>query len=156
MDSDFPLGQYILELVRGQHLSMREASMKAGLAPETISQILRRGSLSRPRPETLEMIADALGGDYTRMMILAGHLPSPRKNNGIDPELRAKADELIAIWEELKKSDPESANRLMRIAILQAEMVRAAARSAAKAGAEQQGGEHQDRAERDPAHNRQS
>jgi len=56
---------------------LREASMKAGLAPETLSKILRRGASSTPRPDTIQQIADALGGDYIEMMRLAGHLETP-------------------------------------------------------------------------------
>ena len=75
MDNQSPLGQYILELCQRQNLSLREASVKSNLAPETISQILRRGRSTKPRSDTLNAIADALGGDFTQMMRLAGHLP---------------------------------------------------------------------------------
>lgn len=41
---------------------MRRASELAGLDPTTINQIIRREKSSKPRPDTLRLIADALGG----------------------------------------------------------------------------------------------
>lgn len=130
MDTTSPLGNYILELCERQNLSMREASIRSDLSPETIGVIVRRGVSTKPRPETLRQIADALGGSFQKMMVLAGHLPP--SNNTLDPELVAIADELIDIWYDLKELDPESAERLTRIAVLQAEMVLAAAKSQEK------------------------
>lgn len=68
-----PLGKYILDLCERQGISMRAASVRAGLGTETIGQIVRRRKRTRPRPETLQAIARALGGSYRRMMYLAGH-----------------------------------------------------------------------------------
>jgi transcriptional regulator with XRE-family HTH domain len=79
---------------------MRQASMKAGLAPETISLILRRGPESHPRPDTLMAIAEALGGNLTYMMRLAGHLP-PSPAEAEDAELRRKVNHIIEIFEGL-------------------------------------------------------
>lgn len=138
--SEYPFGDYILELCRSQNLSLRDASMRAELAPETISQMLRRRGT--PRPDSLRLIADNLGGSYQHMMVLAGHLSAPPSDNDVDPILRAKANELIAIWRELREHDPESADRLEKIALLQAEMVLAAARSRDKAERIEQQEEH--------------
>lgn len=69
------LGEYLLLLCERHNLSMRRASERAGLDPTTIAQIVRRGKTSTPRPDTLRLIADALGGNYRYMMQLAGHLP---------------------------------------------------------------------------------
>lgn len=121
-----PLGQYLLEFCDGLNLSMRQASIRAGLSPETIGMIVRRGKASRPRPETLGAIADNLGADFIGMMRLTGHLP-PSPPDDIDPELRYKAEELLAIWRRLRDIDPKSAERLIRIALMQSEMVLAAA-----------------------------
>jgi transcriptional regulator with XRE-family HTH domain len=117
---DFPLGDYIATLLEQRHLSMREASMRADLAPETISQLLRRGPSSKPRPETLLMIAEALDGDYVHMLRLAGHLPE------VDAEptptaVRLRAEELIAKWREIYEVDPQAAENLMRLTVVQAE-----------------------------------
>lgn len=130
------LGQYIVDLVDGQNLSLREASMRAGLAPDTISKILRRGETNTPRPSTLQMIADGLGGNFDYMMHLAGHAPLPESGN---PELVATANRLIEIWQLLRKLDPERARELERIAVMQAEMVLAAAR----AGRQREANEHE-------------
>ena len=122
-----PLGQYLVDLVGRQNLSLREASMRAGLAPDTISKILRRGETSTPRPQTLQLLADGLGGNFDYMMHLAGHAPLPEE--GADPELVATANRLIEIWQVLRRIDPDRAQELERIAVMQAEMVLAAARS---------------------------
>ena len=79
-----PLGQYIDALCRNQNLSYREASRRAGLDETTVSQILRRGKAGTPRPDTLRMIADGLGGSYERMMQLAGHLPAPSEDYSVN------------------------------------------------------------------------
>ena len=75
MTNTSPVGRYILKLCQDQNLSMREASIRSGLSPEAIGVIVRRGATSKPRPDTLRLIADGIGGDFNRMMILAGHLP---------------------------------------------------------------------------------
>ena len=126
-----PLSQYILELLKNQNLSMREASMKAGLAPETISQIIRRGKTSTPRPDTLRLIASALGGSYQKMMILAGHMEEPPGFNGIKPEIREVVYELIEIWSELEELDPsgEALRELLTVVQTQAGAFRAALRA---------------------------
>ena len=53
------LGRYILALCEAHNLSLRQASMKAGLEAGTISKILQRDGISTPNPETLEKIAQA-------------------------------------------------------------------------------------------------
>jgi len=126
-----PLGQYIDDLCQQQRLSYREASRMAGLDETTISQILRRGTVSTPRPDTLRLIADALGGSFEHMMRLAGHLPEPPDPTK-DPELRRLADELLNIWRRVKDTDPEAMRRLERIVITQAEAFEAAVRGAAR------------------------
>ena len=103
--------------------------MKAGLATETVSMILRRGSNITPRPDTLRLLADALGGDFMHMMALAGHVDPPKPDIDIPPEIRARVDQLLSIWLQLLDTDPESAERLSGIAVNQAEMVLAAIRA---------------------------
>lgn len=100
MGKPYPLGDYIAGLCEQRNLSMRQASMQAGLAPETISLIIRRGPDSHPRPDTLMAIAEALGGNLTHMMTLAGHLP-PSPAEIEDMELRRKVNQIIEIMEEL-------------------------------------------------------
>jgi transcriptional regulator with XRE-family HTH domain len=116
-----PLGQYIVQLCQKQNLSMREASSRSGLAPETISKILRRGESTRPRPQTLQAMADGLGGDFEHLMVLAGHLPAIAE--GQDPEIERKARQLQALWREVRATAPEALERLMSLAVLQAEML---------------------------------
>ena len=92
------IADYIMNLCRQQHLSMREASIKAGLSTETVGVIVRRGN--PPRPDTLRAIARALGGDYDHMMRISGHLPPrpPSDEEFIDSDM----DDLVPLWKEIK------------------------------------------------------
>ena len=63
---------------------------------------------------------------------LVGHLPLHVDPAIVDPDLRDKAEELLAIWRRLQDLDPEAAERLMGIAVLQGEMVLTTANAAAK------------------------
>jgi transcriptional regulator with XRE-family HTH domain len=121
MDEDSELAQYILQLCNRHNLSMRAASMRAKLAPETISQIIRKGNAMRPRPETLYQIAHALGGDFYHMLELAGHVPPHSDSRDIPIHIRAAVDEIVHIWRKLGDLDPEAQRQLMNIAIIQAE-----------------------------------
>ena len=139
MDSfDSPLKEYIWSLCERERMSMREASLRAGLAPETVSMILRRGRNITPRPDTLRLLADALGGDFMHMMTLAGHIPPRPQPDEIPPEFRHKVDSILAIWQELLRTDPASARRLSDIALSQAEMVLGAYRAAQRANEEEE------------------
>jgi transcriptional regulator with XRE-family HTH domain len=72
------LGEYVLEMLsRHPDLSMRSASMKAGLNPNAVHQIAS-GERPHPRHDTLKAIADTLGTehDYYEMCQLAGY-PTP-------------------------------------------------------------------------------
>jgi len=125
-----PLGQYIDNLCREQRVSYREGSRMAGLDETTISQILRRGKTSTPRPDTLKLIAAALGGNYEYMLQLAGHLDERTPED--DPDIRRTVLEVTSIWRRLKEADPATAKRLMRIAIVQAQAFEAAVNAATK------------------------
>jgi transcriptional regulator with XRE-family HTH domain len=116
-----PLGQYIVDLLNRHNLSMREASIRADLSPETVSQIVRRGRTTRPRPETLYQLAHALGGDFYHMLELAGHVPPHSDSRDIPIHIRAAVDEIVHIWRKLGDLDPEAQRQLMNIAIIQAE-----------------------------------
>ena len=57
---------------------------------------------------------------------MAGLLPPLPDNSDINPEIRAKVLELQRIWREVIELDPEAAQQLMNIAIVQAEAFRVA------------------------------
>ncbi len=118
------LGRYILNLCESNRLTMRKASMKAGLAPETISKILRSGDRQTPRPETLRLIADNLGGSYDEMMRMAGHLPSaPASESGdIGPEARAALAGVLNVWKRIKDQDPDTLRYLITLTRMQADL----------------------------------
>lgn len=105
--------------------------MKAGLAPETISQIVRRGKTSTPRPDTLQLIADALGGSYRRMMVLAGYLEDVEGFNGLDPDIKDVVYTLLDRWDRIAELDPsgESLRQLLTVVTTQAAAFEAAMRA---------------------------
>jgi transcriptional regulator with XRE-family HTH domain len=121
--------KYLTDLVKGSGLSMREASIRCGLAPETVSVILRRIRYGVPRPETLRAIADGLGGDYETMMILAGHLQAPALDLELDndQDLRRDLLRLAMLWARVKNVAPELLPQLTDQAADQAQLILAMA-----------------------------
>lgn len=122
MNGGETLGGYIRRLLDDRGMSMREASMRAELAPETISKILRRGKATRPRADTLLAIAESLGGDYARMLDLAGYLQDGSEETLRDAVLRRKIQRLAQILDALPL---EMQYRLADEIVIQAEAVRA-------------------------------
>lgn len=123
------LGAYLVDSCERHNLSMREASLRAGLSDATISVIVRRGDDTTPRPETLQTLARTLDGDFQHMMRLAGHLP-PAPQRAIDDErLQAKLQRLTEV---LSRLPPDLQARIMEQAILLAEVVDAAYRRSAR------------------------
>lgn len=113
------LGRYIVALCQAQNLSLRQASMRSGLDPTTISKILQRDRQNTPTPETLEKIAGGLNGDYLRMMSLAGHLPPVEVLDGVvdDTELYTKIQRLQDLIWQVAQQDRDAAARLMGLVI---------------------------------------
>jgi transcriptional regulator with XRE-family HTH domain len=120
------LRDWLTEECNRRNLSWREASVRAGVYPGAVSAIMNG---QRPGLEVCKAMARSFGTPPEYVLRLAGHLPPQVDPADIDPELRHTADELLALWRRLKVIDPESAERLQRIAVLQAEMVMAAARA---------------------------
>lgn len=118
-----PLGEYLLKLCRQRNLSMREASVRAGLGTETIGTIVRRGNSTKPRPDTLWQIATAIGGDFERMMVLAGHMPAPASVDAQRINLRRKVDRIAELLSTLP---PNLQDRLADALIVQVEASKAA------------------------------
>ena len=109
-----------------RNLSWREASFKAGVAGTTISNIMNG---QRPGLEVCKALARSFGVSPEFVLRLAGHLPPEPDPHRIPPHIREKAERLLDYWLKVRALDPESAERLTDIAVLQAEMVLAAARS---------------------------
>lgn len=136
METSESLGGYIRRLLEERGMSMREASMQAGLAPETISQILRRGQRTKPRADTLLAIAEAVGGDYARMLALAGYLQEGAEDVLRDAVLRRKIERLAQVLAGLPL---ELKYRMADEIIIQAEAARAVYEAAAQYHDEHQG-----------------
>ena len=119
------LGHYINNLRLARNLSLRKASYTCGLSPETIRTIISRGALSTPRPDTLQAIADGLGGNYERLMILAGHWKEPGQTSP-SPEVRALLDHLVRVYQDIRH-DPAARQAFATSIRVQADALRAVA-----------------------------
>ena len=129
------IGSRVRELRERRGLTQGQLAYKADT---TSSQISRLENNERPGAQAvlLGRIASILG---TSIDYLLGNTDDPMPplqvtpdDSQPDPDLQRIADNLIALWREVRKLDPDTAERLTGIAILQGEMVLAAARSAAK------------------------
>ena len=103
MNKPTELSNYVLEML-GRHpdLSMRSASIQAGLNPNSIQQIVN-GQRPHPRHDTLKAIADALGTehDYYEMCRLAGY-PTP-----IPPGIDEEETKLLTMFRALPEEGRE-------------------------------------------------
>ena len=113
------LGQYIKALCESHNLSLRQASIRAGLESTTIAKILQRDGRVVPTPHTLDRIAKGLGGDFLHMMRLAGHLPPEVSQDETidDPELYTKMQRLMSLIRQVAERDRDAAARLMGLVI---------------------------------------
>ena len=125
MPDKTPLAQYLQEVCDDQNLSLRQASLMCNLSPEAVSQLVRRGRISQPRPATLMQIAEGLGLSFEYLMRLAGHLPPLPESDPLTPEARAMANQIQAIWREINEADPDALAHLLNVVHGQAEMVKA-------------------------------
>ena len=117
------LKDWLIDQCERRNLSWSEASRRAGVAPNSISEIVNG---TRPGVKRLTALAEFFGVSPEYLMRMSGHLP-PADNHDHDPRLVETADRLIEVWEVLLKLDPQAAENLLRIAVMQAEMVKAAA-----------------------------
>lgn len=121
--------KWLNEQLERTNLSQSEASRRAGLGQNAISEIVN-GRI--PGLRVCMALADFFGYEPEYILRLAGHLSPPQPDNDINPKFRATAERLFAIWESLEELDPDSLDRLLNVVIVQAEMVEAAARVAAR------------------------
>ena len=119
--SDSPLGQYVKELCDKEGLSLRQASIRAGLSPETVSLILRRGNTTHPRPQTLAVLMDALKGDLHHALTLAGY--------NMPPLIEYKIPRLYQFVNRLAAYPPEVQERIMDATLALLEITDAATAS---------------------------
>ena len=99
--------RYMTDLLKRQRYSMREASIAAGLSDEALSTLLRRWARegAKPRPDTLNAIAQAIGGDLNTMLRLVGYQ--------VPETPRATVPHLAEFVERLSKLPPEQQQRIM-------------------------------------------
>jgi hypothetical protein len=108
MDDKNALGDYVWAVIQSHTgLSMRQASIEAGLNENAIQQIVS-GDRPHPRHDTLKAIADKWGTehDYYEMCRLSGY-PTP-----IPPNL--EDDQEVAILTLFRSLSPEEKENLLR------------------------------------------
>jgi len=123
------LSKWLTESIERRGLTLNATAVYSGVSAATLSEMINKGHI--PRVELLFKLADYFDTPRNDVLMLAGYLESEEENS-VDPDLQRKADNLIAMWREVRELDPDAAERLTGIAVLQAEMVLAAARSKAK------------------------
>jgi len=120
------LAAWLVDECNKRNLSWSEASRRAGVSHNTISQIVNGVPAG---PKRLVALAEYFNAPQEWVFQLAGLLPEPRTDGNIDPLVQRYVDELLSIWHELKDTDENAAQRLMGITIMQAEMLLAAIRA---------------------------
>ena len=123
------LGEWLSANIERRGLTLNATAVYSGVSSATLSEMINKGHI--PRVELLFKLADYFDTPRNDILRMAGYL-EPESDDGVDPHLQRIADNLIQIWREVRTLDEEAAERLADIAVLQGEMVLAAARSAAK------------------------
>ena len=123
------LSKWLTESIERRGLTLNATAVYSGVSAATLSEMINKDHI--PRVELLFKLADYFDTPRNDVLMLAGYLEQEDENS-VDPDLQRIADNLIALWREVRELDPDAAERLTGIAVLQAEMVLAAARSKAK------------------------
>jgi transcriptional regulator with XRE-family HTH domain len=79
-----PLRNEILDALARKDWSISDLSRAIGSQPSLVSRWMMG---ARPNTESIQMIADALGMDFMRLMELAGHVPPSESAEDADPRL---------------------------------------------------------------------
>jgi transcriptional regulator with XRE-family HTH domain len=91
MQNQSPMAAYLERLCKERGLSLRAASLAAGLGEATLGNLVR-GYRRDPDPTTLQKIAAYFGISEDALLELAGHrsqTPAENLTQIADPELRA-------------------------------------------------------------------
>ena len=111
------LRDWLNEQCEKRGLTWREASIRAGVHAGAVSAIMNG---QRPGLEVCKGLAQSFGTSPEHVLRLAGHLPPlPTSDNGLPPELLSMAREIQDIWRRVHEQDPEAAQELANIAVIQ-------------------------------------
>ena len=116
------LADWLIAECKKQNLAWSDASRRAGVAPNTISEIING---SKPGIKRLNALADFFGVSREYMLRLAGHLPQLNEPTKISERNRQKAYRLIDLWHEIEKLDPSVLDEFLDAIHGQAELIRA-------------------------------
>jgi len=118
------LADWLIQQCEQRNLSWAEASRRAGVSPNTISQIVNGVP---PGVKRLSALAEFFGVSNGYLFNLAGLLSEPLTpgNNHIPAEEQARIDHIIKVWREVAELDPGSLGVLLNIVEGQAEMAKA-------------------------------
>jgi len=93
------LGRTIRHARRAQNLTAYEVARRTGIVHRATVQRIEAGEITRPRPETLQRLAEVLELDLDDLLALAGYVRATELPD-FEPYLRAKhadlPDEAIA------------------------------------------------------------
>jgi transcriptional regulator with XRE-family HTH domain len=78
-----PLRNEILDALARKDWSISDLSRAIGSQPSLVSRWMMG---ARPNTESIQMIAEALGLDFMRLMELAGHVPPSEDDEDADPQ----------------------------------------------------------------------
>lgn len=128
MRNDNDLATWLITECEKRNLSWAEASRRANISPNTISDAVNGTSIGHKR---LLALAEFFGRAPEDVFRMAGLLPPlPSSNNGLPPEIVAATLEIQEIWRRVYRMDPEAARELMMIAKIQGDAFEVAVNAA--------------------------
>jgi len=94
MENTQELREHLKEAVEEIDISISELARQAGLNKSTVSRLL--SGACDPNPSTLRAVADVIGADTDRLMILAGYVPE---------DARPRSKQELELFRKLREMD---------------------------------------------------
>lgn len=112
------LGDLLKEL-RGKE-SLRDASKRIGISHTYLDTLekgvdKRSGSIVKPSPETLKMIAEAYNYDYEELMVRTGYIEAEEIKSDYIKKRKLSNEKLQTWYEELLNLNEKELDKLRRI-----------------------------------------
>ena len=123
------LAAWLVAECERRNLSWAEASRRANVSPNTISDAVAGTSIG---PKRLLALAEFFETPPESVFRMAGILPPLPDNDGASPEVQAAGAELIAVWQRIWEKDRATAEKLINIGLTQADAFEAAVNAATR------------------------
>ena len=124
-----PIGSRVRAMRELRGLSQGQLAYKAQTTPPQISR-LENDERPGARASTIAQVAQALGTTVDYLLGLTDDPDIEHGTEGVPPELVGAVLEIQEIWRRVHEVDPEAAQELMQIAIIQGQAFEAAVNSA--------------------------